>query len=37
MDEIRLRAEQAVATFWEASLTAKKMPTIIAAEEGEEA
>ena len=26
--EIRLRAEQAVATFCEASLTAKKMPTI---------
>lgn len=36
-DEIRLRAEQAVATFCEASLTAKKMPTIIEAEEGEEA
>lgn len=27
-DEIRIRAEQAVATFCEASLTAKKMPTI---------
>lgn len=26
--EIKLRAEQAVATFCEASLTAKKMPTI---------
>lgn len=35
-NEIRLRAEQAVATFCEASLTAKKMPTIIEAEEGEE-
>lgn len=31
----RLRAEQAVATFCEASLTARKMPTIIEAEEGE--
>ena len=27
-DDIKLRAEQAVATFCEASLTAKKMPTI---------
>ena len=27
-EEIRIRAEQAVATFCEASLTAKKMPTI---------
>lgn len=27
-EEIKLRAEQAVATFCEASLTAKKMPTI---------
>lgn len=27
-DEIKLRAEQAVATFCEASLTAKKMPTV---------
>ena len=27
-NEIKLRAEQAVATFCEASLTAKKMPTI---------
>ena len=26
--EIKLRAEQAVATFCEASLTAKKMPTV---------
>lgn len=34
-NEIRLRAEQAVATFCEASLTARKMPTIIEAEEGE--
>ena len=32
-NEIRLRAEQAVATFCEASLTARKMPTIIEAEE----
>ena len=31
--EIKLRAEQAVATFCEASLTAKKLPTIIEAEE----
>lgn len=30
--EIKLRAEQAVATFCEASLTAKKMPTIDAVE-----
>ena len=30
--EIKLRAEQAVATFCEASLTAKKQPTIIEAE-----
>ena len=34
-NEIRLRAEQAVATFCEASLTARKMPIIIEAEEGE--
>lgn len=34
-NETRLRAEQAVATFCEASLTARKMPTIIEAEEGE--
>lgn len=27
-DEIKLRAEQAVASFCEASLTAKKMPTV---------
>lgn len=27
-EEIKIRAEQAVATFCEASLTAKKMPTI---------
>lgn len=27
-DEIKIRAEQAVATFCEASLTAKKMPTV---------
>ena len=27
-DEIKARAEQAIATFCEASLTAKKMPTI---------
>lgn len=31
-EEIRIRAEQAVATFCEASLTAKKMPTIDAVE-----
>jgi thiamine monophosphate synthase len=31
-NEIKLRAEQAVATFCEASLTAKKLPTIIEAE-----
>lgn len=31
-NEIKLRAEQAVATFCEASLTAKKMPTIDAVE-----
>lgn len=27
-DEIKIRAEQAIATFCEASLTAKKMPTV---------
>ena len=31
-DEIKLRAEQAVATYCEASLTAKKMPTVDAIE-----
>lgn len=31
-DEIKVRAEQAIATFCEASLTAKKMPTIDAVE-----
>lgn len=31
-EEIKIRAEQAVATFCEASLTAKKMPTIDAVE-----
>ena len=31
-EEIKTRAEQAVATFCEASLTAKKMPTIIESE-----
>jgi len=36
-DEIKLRAEQAVATFCEASLTAKKLPTIIPADEEGEA
>ena len=30
--EIKIRAEQAVATFCEASLTAKKMPTVDAVE-----
>ena len=34
-DEIKTRAEQAVATFCEASLAAKKLPAIIPAEEGE--
>lgn len=35
-DEIKTRAEQAVATFCEASLAAKKLPTIIPADkEGE--